>query len=121
GRGADGRYRPGQEGQGRKAHLHPDARHRPVLRRRRRAAIRSPRLPEGEAVGMNGAVPVATGYWLFLPLVAGLLVGLVFLLRWRDARRTQAPETESDRRPGPSQADASRAERIGNALDLSAL
>ncbi len=72
---------------------------------------------------MNGAVPVASGYWLFLPLVAGLLVGLVLLLRWRDAylRRPQAAESEGERRAGPSQSDAGRADRVGNGLDLSAL
>lgn len=67
---------------------------------------------------MNGAASVASGYWLFLPLVAGLLVGLVLLVRWRDAfvRRPAAPAAE-----GPSPAEAARAERIGNGLDLDAL
>ena len=45
GRRADGGDRAGQEGQARTPDLHPDARHRRGLRRRRRAGRRGPALP----------------------------------------------------------------------------
>ena len=64
---------------------------------------------------MSDPAPVASGYLLFLPLVAGLLVALALLLRWRASLfgRPAAPAAEK-----PAPADS---ERNGNGLGLEAL
>ena len=66
-------YRPGQEGHARRAHLHPDARRRPVLHRQGRAGVGSARLPAGQSPGMTAET------WAIVA-VALALAGLAILL-----------------------------------------
>lgn len=72
---------------------------------------------------MTDGVPVAADYWVFLPLIAGLLVGIVLLVRSKDrlcGRLRARPQTAEGER-GPFQNDGAKAERIGGGLDLEAL
>ena len=62
---------------------------------------------------MSDPAPVATGYLLFLPLVAALLVALALLLRWKEVLLCH-PAAPAPERPAPAET-----ERGG--LDLDAL